>query len=94
MKYIKKFEAVNVRFSQVQLEPTELEFGDIVRIKKDSNFSDNIKNFIYQVEATKLGMSKLVNLVDSDYLGWIRNKDLELLSKEEIDEFKKLHEIY
>lgn len=78
----------------MQLEPTELEFGDIVRIKKDSNFSDNIKNFIYQVEATKLGMSKLVNLVDSDYLGWIRNKDLELLSKEEIDEFKKLHEIY
>lgn len=96
MKYIKKFsilEAINVRFSQVQSEPTELEFGDIVRIKKDSNFSDNIKKFIYQVEATKLGMSKLVNLIDSDYLGWIRNSNLELLSKEEIDEFKKLHNL-
>lgn len=90
MKYIETFEVVSVRFSQPQTEdPTEFEFGDIVRFKNDSKFSDNIKSKIYQVEAAKLGMSKLVNLEDSDYLGWIRNVNLELLSDEEIAQLNK-----
>ena len=89
MKYIEIFEVVSVRFNEPQLEElTGLEFGDIVRIKQDSKFSDGVKSVIYQVEATKPGMSKLVNLIDSDFLGWVRNYNLELLSDEEIAELK------
>jgi hypothetical protein len=90
MKHVKTFEVVTTRFNEPQSEePIEFEFGDIVRFKSDANVSSGIKSAIYQVEATAMGKSKLVNLEDSDYLGWIRNFNLELLSDEEIAELKK-----
>lgn len=90
MKHIKTFEIVTTRFNEPQTEePTEFEFGDIVRFKSDANVSDGIKKSIYQVEAAVPGKSKLVNLEDSDYLGWIRNVNLELLSDEEIAQLNK-----